>query len=460
MAIIKSGVQMNSTALIDQHSVISLDLSTRKFTWPSDYNIVAVIGDSNSQKITFEVPKTYEGTNLSDTICVLSYWTSWTVDKVHSTGDIILEQVSEDELNLIMDKFPEAVRGEKRNNNVYYTWVLDNNQTANAGDVKFNLNFYSINEDLTYDHDKQYSFILVENGLAIYEDFNLIGVYEDYYSFGSINDKFTVVSDGITEENRFRLTDCATKAEDAAEEAREAAEEAREAADKANNEAKRAEVATTNADTAATNANKAVTDIQSLENSVVIAINNAQKATEEVREAAEDAREAADNVANLHENLIAGGYIESLKEMNQGLKFSTWIGTQEEYSELTEKENNRLYIITNEIPQADYIIEQGISGVWTYRKWASGIAECWCKMASVETPEWDTMSVVCSQTLPFEFIEQPIVNCSGGQFKTHGSYVTLTVGSETLVSAYIKCLHEIDAEHYCWFSFNVKGRWF
>lgn len=28
-------------------------------------------------------------------------------------------------------------------------------------------------------------------------------------------------------------------------------------------------------------------------------------------------------------------------------------------------------------PLADYIVEQGTSGIWTYRKWASGIAECW-----------------------------------------------------------------------------------
>lgn len=26
---------------------------------------------------------------------------------------------------------------------------------------------------------------------------------------------------------------------------------------------------------------------------------------------------------------------------------------------------------------ADYIVEQGKSGIWTYRKWASGVAECW-----------------------------------------------------------------------------------
>lgn len=26
---------------------------------------------------------------------------------------------------------------------------------------------------------------------------------------------------------------------------------------------------------------------------------------------------------------------------------------------------------------SDYVIEQGTSGIWTYRKWASGLAECW-----------------------------------------------------------------------------------
>lgn len=29
------------------------------------------------------------------------------------------------------------------------------------------------------------------------------------------------------------------------------------------------------------------------------------------------------------------------------------------------------------ILKQDYIVEEGISGIWTYRKWASGIAECW-----------------------------------------------------------------------------------
>ena len=31
---------------------------------------------------------------------------------------------------------------------------------------------------------------------------------------------------------------------------------------------------------------------------------------------------------------------------------------------------------------ADYIVEYGTSGIWTYRKWNSGIAECWGKTAA------------------------------------------------------------------------------
>ena len=30
------------------------------------------------------------------------------------------------------------------------------------------------------------------------------------------------------------------------------------------------------------------------------------------------------------------------------------------------------------LPVADYVVEQGTKSLWTYRKWNSGIAECWC----------------------------------------------------------------------------------
>lgn len=43
-----------------------------------------------------------------------------------------------------------------------------------------------------------------------------------------------------------------------------------------------------------------------------------------------------------------------------------------------------LATITNRLTSLearDYIVEQGISGIWTYRKWNSGIAECWGKQS-------------------------------------------------------------------------------
>lgn len=38
------------------------------------------------------------------------------------------------------------------------------------------------------------------------------------------------------------------------------------------------------------------------------------------------------------------------------------------------------------VTTADYIVEQGVDGIWTYRKWNSGIAECW------DTHSWTVTS--------------------------------------------------------------------
>ena len=85
--------------------------------------------------------------------------------------------------------------------------------------------------------------------------------------------------------------------------------------------------------------------------------------------------EATENANAVRAEIEAGGYIESLKELNNGGKFSTWVGTQAEYDAIENKTNNCLYIITDDA-QADYVIEQGISNSWNYRKWANGDYEC------------------------------------------------------------------------------------
>jgi hypothetical protein len=61
--------------------------------------------------------------------------------------------------------------------------------------------------------------------------------------------------------------------------------------------------------------------------------------------------------------------------------------------------------------QLDYIVEQGTSGIWSYRKWASGVAECWGKR-SVDVPVTTTWGSLYNGTVlytafPFTFADKP-----------------------------------------------------
>ena len=117
-------------------------------------------------------------------------------------------------------------------------------------------------------------------------------------------------------------------------------------------------------------------------------------------------------------------------------------------NKLLNKENN------------DYIVEQGTSGIWTYRKWASGIAECWGRQISTEKSIYDDTYCVVNETLPPNlFIVDPSVNCSGFQLKTISSYIAMVTTSTTLCSAYMKCANPINDEYFCWVYFDVKGIW-
>lgn len=62
----------------------------------------------------------------------------------------------------------------------------------------------------------------------------------------------------------------------------------------------------------------------------------------------------------------------------------------------------------------DFVVEQGTSGIWTYRKWSSGIAECWCAVADTVTYEGATLGgylyYTGQYTYPFNFIQAPTVS--------------------------------------------------
>ena len=70
-------------------------------------------------------------------------------------------------------------------------------------------------------------------------------------------------------------------------------------------------------------------------------------------------------------------------------------------------------------PLADFVIQQGTSGVWTYRRWKSGIAECWCRktVSTALNNAWGSLYTSGSLTtlnvsFPFTFAEVPTVTVS------------------------------------------------
>lgn len=66
---------------------------------------------------------------------------------------------------------------------------------------------------------------------------------------------------------------------------------------------------------------------------------------------------------------------------------------------------------------ADFVVEQGTSGIWSYRKWASGKAECWGRAsidAAINIP-WGNLYIARVEgiSFPFTFSDTPICVYAG-----------------------------------------------
>lgn len=74
---------------------------------------------------------------------------------------------------------------------------------------------------------------------------------------------------------------------------------------------------------------------------------------------------------SIYQNLKVGDCVKVLKQNNKASNM--WIigGHNLKRDDTVKKINETVSNI------ADFIIEQGTSGIWTYRKWNSGVAECW-----------------------------------------------------------------------------------
>ena len=110
----------------------------------------------------------------------------------------------------------------------------------------------------------------------------------------------------------------------------------------------------------------------------------------------------------------------------------------------------------------DYIVEQGTSGIWTYRKWSSGIAECWGAYSETLThyysanglQGYSTSSISYPTSL---FIESPRITADG--VIGSGFYLGTLVGYEDLTKFHLVVMSSSSGSVSCYFNINAKGKW-
>ena len=92
-------------------------------------------------------------------------------------------------------------------------------------------------------------------------------------------------------------------------------------------------------------------------------------------------------------------------------------------------------------PVADYVVAQGTSGIWTYRKWNSGIAECWTTSTLNTTGTfWANVMGGHGSYVNYNFpsglfSSKPVIS-GNGRTGTGGGFVFCS-GSSTDVTAYV-----------------------
>lgn len=114
---------------------------------------------------------------------------------------------------------------------------------------------------------------------------------------------------------------------------------------------------------------------------------------------------------------------------------------------------------------SDLPVEVGTNGIWTYRKWQSGIAECWCRR-NVDvnvTTAWGSSlfhGVATSIDYPFTFAEAPICQTTCEYGADQAALLITSYGSSTTSYTPRIMFCRPDAKTVnCNLLYHVCGRW-
>lgn len=123
-------------------------------------------------------------------------------------------------------------------------------------------------------------------------------------------------------------------------------------------------------------------------------------------------------------------------------------------------------------PVNDYVIAQGRSGIWTYRKWNSGFAECWCTASNKVATDTKWGNVYYYQALqggyalPFTFIQTGNFQDDPQGFvdiQTPGGNYSFQIANRCTTTAapkgYVICPVQQTSGIETYFTFYIRGRW-
>ena len=129
-------------------------------------------------------------------------------------------------------------------------------------------------------------------------------------------------------------------------------------------------------------------------------------------------------------------------------------------------------LIVGDDPINDFVVAQGRSGIWTYRKWRNGFAECWCTTSNNVAANTKWGNAYYSQylqggyALPFTFIETGDFQDAPQGFveiqTAGGNYSFQVANSCTTTNApkgYVMCPIQHNDFIQVLFSFYIRGRW-
>jgi hypothetical protein len=87
------------------------------------------------------------------------------------------------------------------------------------------------------------------------------------------------------------------------------------------------------------------------------AVEECERVTAETVGAIEATNNATNTLVLTHDEFVSGGYVEALKELHDGKKFSFWVGTTDEYNAIPEKVNNCFYILTDDASRNEILVQ-------------------------------------------------------------------------------------------------------